>query len=110
MIPKKVFPSLYCLTRLIIVDNRRDNLKFEWNIKIAKFATCWEFFIKWSSQANTDTCIYGCFSNSLNSKRVYWPWTFFSLLNYDKKTVKTSTVNDAIYAISSLEITTKTLK
>lgn len=99
------------MARLVIIDNRRDNLKFEWNIKIAKFATCWEFFIKWSSQANTDKCILGCFSsNSLNSKRVYWLWTFFSFLNYDKKTVKNSTVNDAIYAISSLEITTKTLK
>lgn len=34
----------------------------------------------------------------------------FSFLNYDKKTVKTPTVNDAIYAISSLEITTKNIE
>lgn len=99
------------MARLIIVDNRRDNLKFEWNIKIAKFATCWEFIIKWSSQANTDKCILGCFFPILWILNVFiYCELFFSFLNYDKKTVKTPTVNDAIYAISSLEITTKNIE
>lgn len=37
VILKKVFLLLYCLVRFIIVDNRCNDLKFEWNIKIVKF-------------------------------------------------------------------------